>query len=86
MNITLNGEKKEVPDGVTVLGLLLQLAIQPERVAVELNENVVRKNAYATAQVKDGDRVEIVSFMGGGSLGPMARQHGCLGPKGVKHD
>lgn len=67
MNITLNGENKVVPDNVTVLGLLQHLNIQPERVAVEQNQNVVRKKDYATAQVKDGDSVEIVSFMGGGS-------------------
>ncbi|OGW19489.1 MAG: thiamine biosynthesis protein ThiS [Nitrospirae bacterium GWC2_57_13] len=69
MNITLNGEKKEVPDGITVLGLLQHLTIQPERVAIELNESVVRKKGYSTAQVQDGDRVEIVSFMGGGAYG-----------------
>jgi len=66
MDITLNGEKKSVPDGLAVLGLLQFLKIQPERVAVELNLNVVKKNDYATAQVKDGDSVEVVSFMAGG--------------------
>lgn len=67
MIITLNGEKREAPDGVTVLGLLQFLKVQPERVAVELNLNVVKKDAYATAQVKDGDSVEVVSFMAGGA-------------------
>jgi sulfur carrier protein len=67
MNITLNGEKKEAPEGLTVLGLLQHLKIQPERVAVELNLNVVKKSDYAAAQVKDGDSVEVVSFMAGGN-------------------
>jgi sulfur carrier protein len=67
MNITLNGEKKDAPEGLTVLGLLQHLKIQPERVAVELNLNVVKKGDYATAQVKDGDSVEVVSFMAGGN-------------------
>ncbi len=67
MNITLNGEKKGVPDGLTVLGLLQFLKIQPERVAVELNLSVVKKGEYAAAQVKDGDSLEVVSFMAGGN-------------------
>lgn len=67
MNITLNGEEKNVPEGLTVEGLLRFLQIQPERVAVEVNQNVVRKQAYGTTSVRGGDSVEVVSFMGGGS-------------------
>jgi sulfur carrier protein len=68
MNITLNGEKKQVPDGVTVAGLLEFLNIQHQRVAVELNETIVKKGRYSEAVVSDGDSVEVVSFMGGGQL------------------
>ncbi len=67
MQITLNGEKKEFPGGLTVLGLLQHLNIQHQRVAVELNENIVKKDRYAETPVKEGDAVEVVSFMGGGS-------------------
>jgi len=67
MNITLNGEKKEVPDGLTVAGLLEHLSIQSQRVAVELNENIVRKTQYAETVLRNGDSLEVVSFMGGGS-------------------
>ncbi len=67
MKITLNGEKKSVPDSVTVLGLLELLKIQHQRVAVELNETIVKKDRYALTALKEGDSLEVVSFMGGGS-------------------
>jgi sulfur carrier protein len=69
MLITLNGEKKEIPEGLTVDGLLRHLEIKPERVAVEIGEEIVRKASYGSVNVKDGDRVEVVQFMGGGSQG-----------------
>ena len=68
MNITLNGEKKEVPEGLTIAGLLDYLNIQPQRVAVELNEDIVRKTQYAGTVLRTGDSLEVVSFMGGGNL------------------
>jgi thiamine biosynthesis protein ThiS len=67
MVIILNGEKKDVPSGLSVKGLLEHLDIKPERVAVELNEEIVRKAAYAEVPVRENDRVEVVQFMGGGS-------------------
>ncbi len=67
MEIKLNGEKREVPDGLTVLGLLQYLDIQPQRVAVERNLEIVRKTAYEETAVRDGDTLEVVSFMGGGN-------------------
>jgi sulfur carrier protein len=67
MNILLNGENKEVPDGISVIGLLNFLKIQHQRVAVELNMEIVRKYQYGETPIKDGDSLEIVSFMGGGS-------------------
>lgn len=66
MNITLNGEKKTVPNGITVLGLLDFLKIKPERVAVELNMEIVRKHFYDATAVREGDSLEVVSFMQGG--------------------
>ena len=66
MNITLNGENKEVPDNITVAGLLMHLNIQHQRVAVELNENIVKKDSYTRTSIRHGDLLEIVSFMGGG--------------------
>jgi sulfur carrier protein len=66
MNITLNGEKKEVLDNIMVLGLLELLNIQHQRVAVELNREIVKKDRYATTTIKEGDSLEVVSFMAGG--------------------
>jgi thiamine biosynthesis protein ThiS len=67
MTIILNGEKKNVPDGITVIGLLEHLNIQHQRVAVERNEEIVKKSAYAETVLIDGDALEVVSFMGGGA-------------------
>lgn len=66
MKIILNGEKKDIPDGITVIGLLEHLNIQHQRVAVERNEELVKKSAYAETVLNEGDALEIVSFMGGG--------------------
>lgn len=66
MQITLNGQKKDVPDGLTVEGLLRHLNIEPARVAVELNLEVVKKAEYSSKGLSDGDVIEVVSFMGGG--------------------
>jgi sulfur carrier protein len=67
MNITLNGEKKEVPGNLTVLGLLEFIKIQSQRVAVELNLEIVKKDQYGMTALKEGDSLEVVSFMAGGS-------------------
>ena len=66
MRISLNGEKKEIPDGLSVSGLLEHLKIPLQRVAVELNQDIVRKDRYATTALKEGDSLEVVSFMQGG--------------------
>ena len=56
----------EIPEGLTVCGLLDHLGVQAKRVAVEVNEAVVTKDRYATHLVGPGDAVEIVAFVGGG--------------------
>ena len=66
MTIQLNGERYEVPESLTVDALLARLEIDGRRVAVELNEFVVKKAAYAETVVNDGDAVEVVNFVGGG--------------------
>ncbi len=66
MNITVNGEKKTVPDALSVFGLLEFLNIQHQRVAVELNQEIVKKDRYGATALKEGDSLEVVSFMGGG--------------------
>lgn len=66
MHITLNGEKKEIPNNATVSGLLEFLNIQHQRVAVELNLEIVKKDKFSTTTIQEGDSLEIVSFMAGG--------------------
>jgi sulfur carrier protein len=66
MQVRLNGELREVPDGVTVAGLLSHLGVKGPRVAVEVNETVVTKDRYQAHLIGPGDTVEIVAFVGGG--------------------
>jgi thiamine biosynthesis protein ThiS len=67
ITITLNGDRFELAGPVTVSGLLAELQIDPRRVAVEHNLVVVRRAAYDTTMILDGDQIEIVNFVGGGS-------------------
>ncbi len=66
MRVVLNGHKEIVPDGITVSGLLDQRRIQPIRVAVEINEDVVPRKTFRETLLRHGDRIEIVTFVGGG--------------------
>jgi thiamine biosynthesis protein ThiS len=66
VTISLNGEPHELEAPVTVSALLERLAIDPRRVAVELNLEVVRRARYGEVTVGAGDEVEIVNFVGGG--------------------
>lgn len=66
MILTVNGTAKEVKEGLTVEGLLKELDIEPARVAVEVNVNIIKKVNYHEHLLKDGDSVEIVNFVGGG--------------------
>ena len=67
MEVMLNGEKREIPDGATVAQLLQQLQIQPERVAVEVNLTVLKRAQLPGVSLKPGDQVEIVQLIGGGN-------------------
>lgn len=66
MNITVNGEAIDIAEGSTVAGLLEHLQLHHERVAVEVNLDIVPKAAYGGHGLSDGDRIEIVHFVGGG--------------------
>ena len=66
MKVVVNGEEKDISEGLTVEGLLNKLGIGKERVAVELNLDIVPKGRFGDTILKNGDRVEIVSFVGGG--------------------
>jgi sulfur carrier protein len=66
MKIRLNGEDYTVEQNCTVAGLLEKLDIHPQRVAVEVNLKIVKKSDYSSYIIKEGDVVEVVSFVGGG--------------------
>lgn len=68
IQIHVNGEARTWRSGATVADLLQDLAIRTERVAVELNLEILDRAAFGQRQIKDGDRVEILSFIGGGSF------------------
>lgn len=66
VTIQLNGERFEIDEPLTVEALLARLEVDARRVAVEVNEYVVRKVAYGDTLIRDGDAVEVVNFVGGG--------------------
>lgn len=66
MKIKLNGEQKEIGDGVTIAALLEQLQIRPARVVIERNRDIVSREAYGATSLSEGDTLEIVHFVGGG--------------------
>lgn len=67
MTIQVNGESRGVGEGQTVAALLQELDIRADRVAVELNLEIVDRNDFETCSLREGDRVEILSFIGGGA-------------------
>jgi sulfur carrier protein len=66
MQATVNGERKELPEGLTVADLLRHLGVRGERVAVERNGAVVKRARHADETIAPGDVLEIVTFVGGG--------------------
>ncbi len=66
MRIEVNGEPTELPRQMTVDSLLEHLGVRGERVAVEVNLEVIRRNDRSARTIAEGDTVEIVSFVGGG--------------------
>jgi thiazole synthase len=69
LRLTVNGEPRSADPGTTVAALLTAMGIDPTRVAVERNRDVVPRATWAQAGLADGDRIEIVAFIGGGSGG-----------------
>ena len=66
MQIQLNGESREVPEGLDVPGLLAHLGLNPARVAIERNLEILPRAQWQGTAVAAGDRFEIVHFVGGG--------------------
>ncbi len=66
MRVHVNGDEREVPDGVTIAELVAHLGLGGGPVAVERNRDVVPRAQHATTKVNEGDRIEVVHFVGGG--------------------
>ena len=67
MELMVNGKKLEVTDGASITALLDELKINPLRVAVQLNLEIIRREQYERTALKAGDRLEIITFMAGGA-------------------
>jgi thiamine biosynthesis protein ThiS len=66
MEVTINGEGRELPAEMTVAALLSQLGLEPNRTVVELNREIVPRDRYGEAGVVAGDVLELVEIVGGG--------------------
>ena len=69
MTIRLNGEPHEIAGPVTISALLADLNVDPRRVAVEHNLVIVKRDRFDSVMIGDGDEIEIVNFVGGGTEG-----------------
>jgi thiamine biosynthesis protein ThiS len=67
MNLQINGESKSYGSPLTLDGLISQMGLKPDRVAVELNLNIVPRDLWSQTKLNEGDRLEIVHFVGGGA-------------------
>jgi thiamine biosynthesis protein ThiS len=67
LNIILNGDEKEIADGIAIPSLISELGLAPERLAVEVNRRIIRKADWDSTTLAEGDKVEIVHFVGGGA-------------------
>ncbi len=70
ITIHLNGETREVPEGLTLAGLVEWLELPPDRVAVERNREIVPRARWADTLLQAGDELEVVHLVGGGCSGP----------------
>jgi thiamine biosynthesis protein ThiS len=66
MRLSVNGEEREIETGATIEELLETLGLAARRVAVEVNRNVVTRDAWPSTELQERDQIEIVQFVGGG--------------------
>ena len=66
LSIRVNGEHRRVPKGISIADLALELGLEPAKVAVERNLEIVPRSTLRDVRVEDGDEYEIVTFVGGG--------------------
>ena len=66
MNITVNGETKDIQEGTTIQILLEQLGLNPKTIVVQRNQDIIERADYNTAHLNHGDTLDLVQFVGGG--------------------
>ena len=66
MKVVINGETKEIAENFNLIELLKHFSLPDERIAVELNKEVVRKKDWENIKINDADKIEIIHFVGGG--------------------
>ena len=66
MRLVINGEERDFPGISTLASLVDQLGLKTDRLAIELNRDIVRRESWGAVALKEGDRLEIVHFVGGG--------------------
>jgi thiamine biosynthesis protein ThiS len=68
LNIILNGEPKEISESLALDALITELGLKAERLAIEVNHRIIRRADWPSTTLSEGDKVEIVHFVGGGAL------------------
>jgi len=66
MTVVVNGDSRQIPDGCTVTGLLRLLELPDGRIVVERNRELIPRSLHSQTQLSEGDRIELVRFVGGG--------------------
>jgi thiamine biosynthesis protein ThiS len=67
LKIIVNGDEREARDGIAISDLITVLGLKPERLAIEVNRKIVRRADWPSTTLSEGDKVEIVHFVGGGA-------------------
>lgn len=68
MIVTINGEEKILDEGLRLTDLIVRLELKAERLAIEVNRQLIRRANWEATRLQDGDKIEIVHFVGGGAL------------------
>ena len=66
INVTLNGERRSFPAQSTLIDIVRALNLEPERVAIEFNRGIVKREFWTSTAIDEGAEIEIVQFVGGG--------------------
>ncbi len=84
IDVIINGKPRSIEGGISLLSLLKLLDIDPGRVAIEYNRDIVERDQFGSVCLKENDKLEIITFVGGGAVGPEGHtlrfaQRGAIG-------